>query len=223
MKRSILLALMLCVTAPLIFANGGAEPEPEMMGPVEFDFWTTQTQSDRMATIQVLIDTYMALNPEVSINLVPVDENDIPTQLNAASAAGALPGLVELGAENAVAFGSEGVFDEDATGALLEEIGKDSFYQGVLRLVSSGEGGYYALPYHGWIQGIWYRADWFEEAGLDPPTTWDASSKRPNISTNLQIISMGFWWARWRKPSPSSASLPLPWPTEPSCSTGKAT
>jgi multiple sugar transport system substrate-binding protein len=174
MKRSILLALMLCVTAPLIFANGGAEPEPEMMGPVEFDFWTTQTQSDRMATIQVLIDTYMALNPEVSINLVPVDENDIPTQLNAASAAGALPGLVELGAENAVAFGSEGVFDEDATGALLEEIGKDSFYQGVLRLVSSGEGGYYALPYHGWIQGIWYRADWFEEAGLDPPTTWDA-------------------------------------------------
>jgi multiple sugar transport system substrate-binding protein len=36
-----------------------------------------------------------------------------------------------------------------------------------------GGGNYYALPYHGWVQGIWYRADWFKNAGLDPPDTWE--------------------------------------------------
>ena len=37
----------------------------------------------------------------------------------------------------------------------------------------AGSGNYYALPYHGWVQGIWYRADWFKNAGLDPPDTWE--------------------------------------------------
>ena len=142
-------------------------------GPVSFDFWTTETQSDRMATIQVLIDTYTTLNPNVTINLIPVDENDVPTQINAAAAAKKLPGLVEMGAENAVTFGAEGFMDMKANTALANEIGTSNFYEGVLNLVSDGSGSYYALPYHGWIQGIWYRADWFEEAGLAPPNSWD--------------------------------------------------
>lgn len=172
MKRLVFLLFGFALLFPVqVFAAGGGEASTSE--PVEFDFWTTQTQSDRMATIQVLIDTYSAINPNVTINLVPVDENDIPTQMNAAAAAGTLPGLVEMGAENAVTFGAEGYMDKAATAALVEEIGADNFYSGVLRLVSDGEGGYYALPYHGWIQGIWYRSDWFEEAGLDPPNSWE--------------------------------------------------
>ena len=181
MKRYLVLcvAVLFAVTG-VLFASGGGESAPGDGGagsgggtaaPVSFAFWTTETQSDRMATIQVLIDTYTALNPNVSINLVPVDENDIPTQINAAAAARTLPGLVEMGAENAVTFGAEGYLDKEATLALLNDIGKENFYEGVLRLVSDGSGGYYALPYHGWIQGIWYRADWFEQAGLAPRTT----------------------------------------------------
>jgi len=34
-------------------------------------------------------------------------------------------------------------------------------------------GKYYGLPFHGWVQGIWYRADWFKKAGLNPPATWE--------------------------------------------------
>jgi multiple sugar transport system substrate-binding protein len=172
MKRLLLVVVALALLSPAALFAGGAEEAPAG-GPVEFDFWTTETQSDRMATIQVLIDTYSAINPDVTINLIPVDENDIPTQMNAAAAAGNLPALVEMGAENAVTFGSEGFMDQEATAALLAEIGEENFYDGVLRLVGDGEGGYYALPYHGWIQGIWYRSDWFEEAGLAPPNTWE--------------------------------------------------
>ena len=172
--KKVLLSLLVLIAGTFLFAAGQEEDTASAQGPVEIDFWTTQTQSDRMATIQVLIDTYQIMMPKVTINLIPVDENDLATQLNTAAAAGNMPALIEVGAENAVAFGTEGLLDAKAATDLINMIGKDKFYTGSLQLVESSDAGtYYATPYHGWVQGIWYRADWFEEAGLEPPNTWD--------------------------------------------------
>jgi multiple sugar transport system substrate-binding protein len=170
-----MLAVLLMLTiAGMAFARGGEEEmAAEPTGPVEIEFWTTETQSDRMATIQVLIDTFEILNPDITIELIPVDENDMATQMAAAAAAGNLPAFAEIPSETTVALGVEGLLDVETTTSFIEQFGKDRFYQGALNLVGTGDGGYYSVPYHGWIQGIWYRADWFEEAGLEPPTTWD--------------------------------------------------
>lgn len=165
--------VVMMMLATMVFASGSGEAPAASQGPVEIEFWTTQTQSDRQATIQVLIDTFEALNPNISINMIPVDENDVSTQVAAAAAAGTLPALGEFGAETAVALGAEGVIDVEANTDFVDMIGSDRFYQGALRMVGDGSGGYYAVPYHGWIQGIWYRADWFEDAGLDAPRTWE--------------------------------------------------
>lgn len=140
---------------------------------VEFEYWTTQTQSDRVSTIQLLIDTFTAINPDIKIKLVPIDENTSATQLVAAAAAGSLPTLIEVGVENAVAFGAEQYFDKTAAKRVIKSIGKSKFYSGVLDLLEDGRGSYYALPYHGWIQGIWYREDWFKKTGLAAPNSWE--------------------------------------------------
>lgn len=140
----------------------------------EITFWTTQTQSDRQKTIRLLLDTFEALNDGITVKLVPVDENDFPKQITAATAAGNLPEVVEMGSELAVAFGTEGLMDTASNTALMQEIGKEKFFNGALKLTTAPDGkSLYSLPYHGWVQGIWYRADWFKEAGLEPPTTWD--------------------------------------------------
>ena len=139
------------------------------------DMWTTETQSDRLATIQLLLDTFSALNPDIEVSVVAVDENDVPTQVAAAAAAGTLPNILNAGSELMVAFGEEGLLDLGAASELIAELGPDRFFSGALSMHESPEDGvYYALPYHGWIQGIWYRADWFEEAGLEPPSTWES-------------------------------------------------
>ncbi len=179
MRKFLMILMSLLLLSAAAFAGGQSEKSPGMdtmapAGPVEFDFWTTQTQSDRQATIQVLIDTFQIMNPNVKINLIPVDENDMATQLNTAAAAGNLPALIECAAENAVAFGSQGLLNTKAVTELINTIGKDQFYQGTLKLNESpAMGEYYASPFHGWVQGIWYRADWFKDAGLNPPDTWD--------------------------------------------------
>ncbi len=177
-NRMLALVAILGLVTTSLFAAGVEEGQTavmgqQMSGPVEIEFWTTQTQSDRQATIQVLVDTFEALNPNITIKVVPVDENDMSTQVAAAAASGTLPALAEFGAETAVALGAEGVIDVAGITDFIESYGEDRFYQGALRMVGTGAGDYYAVPYHGWIQGIWYRADWFEEAGLDEPRTWD--------------------------------------------------
>jgi len=171
MKRFLILVLMTIAVMGTAFANGG---KPELRGPVTLEFWTTETQSDRMATINVLARTFETANPNITIKVVAVDENDMATQINSAAAAGTLPGLIQVATENAVAFGTEGLLNADAATEVVKNIGRNEFYGGVLRLnqMPSGDA-YYAIPFHGWVQGIWYRADWFEEAGLNPPKTWD--------------------------------------------------
>ncbi len=155
----------------LIFSIGSASA-------TTIEFWTTETQSDRMKTIQLLMDTFQALNPDITVKLVPVDENDVPSQIAAASAAGNLPGLIEVSSELTMAFGEEGILDIEGATKMVAEIGKSRFYRGALKMVETREAGkYYGLPYHGWVQGIWYRADWFKQAGLKPPDTWEAILK----------------------------------------------
>ena len=162
MKR----AIILCVSAIFLWMTQAA------VAATTITFWTTETQSERMKTIQLILDTFEALNDDIKVKLVPVDENDVPTQMAAASAAGNIPEVLEMGSELAVAFGAEGIMDHDAHAALINQIGREEFFSGALQLTTSPGGESYALPYHGWVQGIWYRADWFAEAGLAPPTTW---------------------------------------------------
>ncbi len=141
-------------------------------------FWTTETQSDRLKTIQLLMDTFQALNSDIGVKLVPVDENDMPSLMAAASASGKLPAVIEASSELMLAFGEEGILNIEDTTELVMQIGKNRFFQGALKMIETPlPGSFYGLPYHGWIQGIWYRGDWFQMAGLDPPSTWKSILK----------------------------------------------
>ena len=137
------------------------------------EFWTTETQSDRVKTIQLLMDIFEALNPDIKTKLIPVDENDLPSQIAAAAAAGTLPHIIEAGSELTIAFGEEGMLDVSLASRIVKQVGEKRFYKGALEMLSaSDKGKYYGLPYHGWVQGIWYRKDWFEKEKLNPPDTW---------------------------------------------------
>ncbi len=192
--------LLLLSVSSMLFAAGSKESIPAMDAPmaekpVTIEYWTTQTQTDRQATIQLLIDTYQALNPNVTVKLVAVDENDMATQLATAANSKTLPTIIDSGAENIVAFGVDGLMDVDANKAVIDSIGKNQFFEGALKLNESAKGEYYGIPAYGWLQGIWYRTDWFEEAGLEAPNTWENIEKAAkyfyNPSKNTYGILVG--------------------------------
>lgn len=151
---------------------------PSLANMTTVEYWTTQTQSDRLQTIEIMADVFEALNPGIDVKIIAVDENDMPKQIAAAAASNTLPDLIEVESNLSLAFAEEGIVDTKSNTEVIESIGKKRFYNGALTLVENPDlNEYVAIPYRGWVQGIWYRADWFEEAGLEAPTTWDAIEK----------------------------------------------
>lgn len=141
--------------------------------PVGIQFWTRQTQSDRQEKIQLLIDVFETLNPDVKVTMLPVEENEFPAQLAAAGEANR-PDLIEIQGYYAMSFYEEGLVNSSANAELIKMIGENEFYPGSLDNVKMGDGSYFGIPFHFAAQGFWYRKDWFQEAGLAPPTSWEA-------------------------------------------------
>ncbi|MGD6731796.1 MAG: ABC transporter substrate-binding protein [Pleomorphochaeta sp.] len=198
-KFGICTALLLFSTT-FIFASGQNEMVEEsksmdMMEPVTIEYWTSQTQTDRQSTIQLLIDTFEATNPNIKVKLIAVDENDVTSQMATAANSNTLPTLVEGAATTMVSFGADGLVDVDANADVINSIGRDKFFDGALKINESSNGEAYGIPFHGWLQGLWYRTDWFEEAGLEPPTTWENIEKAAkyfyNPSENTYGILVG--------------------------------
>lgn len=137
----------------------------------EIEFWTTDTQEDRIKTIQLMADTFASLSNH-TVKVIPMGEDEYAAQLTKAAGANAMPSAIHAGSELLSSFGEEGIIDREATTEVVNNLGADLFYAGALKLMQAADGSYNAVPLYGWVQGLWYRADLFEEAGLNPPETW---------------------------------------------------
>jgi multiple sugar transport system substrate-binding protein len=200
-----------------LILTGCAAPEPEVVietveVPVEVikevevpaeptdktvvEFWTTDNEEDRVDRYETIAAAYMADHPDVEIRIVAIEEGGITQRIATAQAANRLPDIVRMGIERVAAFAADGILDEDAAEATIASIGKDDFRAGPLAMVvNPATGKYAAIPFDGWIQAIWYRADVFEAAGLAPPTSWEtikaACETLPGTGNLLYALTLG--------------------------------
>jgi len=138
----------------------------------------------------------MAENPDIDVRIIPIEEAGVSQRIATALAANRLPDIVRMGIERVATFAADEILDEDAAVAVIDSIGEDDFRSGPLAMVTDpATGKYAAVPYDGWIQAIWYRADVFEEAGLEAPTTWEAIQAAcetlPGTGNLLYAVGLG--------------------------------
>ena len=138
------------------------------------EFWTTDNEEDRVNVYEAVAAGFMAEHPEIEVRIVPIEEAGVSQRIATALAANRLPDIVRMGIERVATFAADGILDEDAAEAVIASIGEDDFRAGPLAMVvDPATGKYAAVPFDGWIQAIWYRADVFGEAGLNAPVSWD--------------------------------------------------
>jgi len=159
------------------------------------EFWTTDNEEDRVDTYEAIAKKFMEEHPDIDLRIVPIEEAGIAQRIATAQAANRLPDIVRMGIERVSAFAADGILDEDAAVATIDSIGKDDFRAGPLEMVTDpSTGKYAAIPFDGWIQAIWYRTDMFEEAGLNPPVSWDdinaACDKLPGTGNLLYALTL---------------------------------
>jgi multiple sugar transport system substrate-binding protein len=143
-------------------------------------FWTTEEQPERLARQEALAERFQeATGHEVEV--IPVTESDLGTRATAAFAAGDLPDVIYHTLQYALPWAEAGILDTDAATDVVASLGLDTFAPGALALAAY-EDGYASVPVDGWTQMIVYRADLFEEAGLEPPTTY------ANVLTAIEAL-----------------------------------
>lgn len=138
------------------------------------EFWTTDTQPDRLQAYQAVAQRFMAAHVGVELQIVAKDEATVSSELETAAAENRLPALVRIGVERLPGLAVENLLDEQAASAVIRTVGIDDFRAGPLEMVTNLESQQqWAIPYDGWIQAMWYRKDLFDAQMLAAPATWD--------------------------------------------------
>ncbi|MBC6437561.1 MAG: extracellular solute-binding protein [Rhodobacteraceae bacterium] len=136
----------------------------------EIRFWTTEEQPERLARQEAMAAEFRDMTG-ISVEVIPVSESDMGTRATAAFAAGDLPDVINHPLQYALPWAEAGILDPDAASDVIEILGEETFAPGALNMAAM-EDGFASVPVDGWTQMIIYRADLFEEAGLEPPTTY---------------------------------------------------
>ncbi|SLN64179.1 putative arabinose-binding protein precursor [Aquimixticola soesokkakensis] len=139
----------------------------------ELDLWTIDDPGEYH---YVLAEEYMALHPEVKINVRTVQLRDMVNDLARAVATGDAPDITYIDNPEVALFASRGLL-MDLTPYIeaSDVVHADDIFPGPLASVSY-EGGIYGLPRGANTIALYYNADMFTAAGLDPdqpPATWD--------------------------------------------------
>jgi multiple sugar transport system substrate-binding protein len=130
--------------------------------------WNNEFQPDRMQATQAILDEFTE-KTGIKTKQVAVPEDQLPTLITNAAAAGEVPDVVlATPVAQSHQYAEEGVFDPEAAQAVVENLGADTFSEKALDLVSK-DGVATGVPSDGWGQLLIYRRDMFEKAGLDAP------------------------------------------------------
>ncbi|SFR60633.1 carbohydrate ABC transporter substrate-binding protein, CUT1 family [Yoonia tamlensis] len=133
-------------------------------------FWTTEEQPERLERQEQMAADFAAASGH-TVEVIPVTESDLGTRATAAFAAGDLPDVIYHPLQYALPWAEAGILDTDAATDVIENLGADTFAPGALAMAASNDG-YASVPVDGWTQMIVYRADKFDEAGLEAPTSY---------------------------------------------------
>lgn len=154
-----------CVLLLSCMAAGTAE-ETQVL-----QLWDVIVREPHPAARDQVIAAFEAAHPGVRVEVTTITGDESEKVLTA-SAAGTLPDVMfTWSASSLITWGQMGIVEP--IDFVLDEFGADYF-------LSSKQLASYQYADHLWGVPIvtfpiafWYRADWFEEAGLGVPTTWD--------------------------------------------------
>lgn len=141
---------------------------------VSIQFMHTEVEQERQDVIAQIITAFEEENPNIKVEQIPVNDADFGNKIVAMGGAGELPEVVAYLQAQAKVSASNEFIDYEAVNGIIEQIGADKFYEGVLEVVKTEDGAdYTGVPLIGWTQGIWVNTGMLEEKGLTVPETWE--------------------------------------------------
>jgi multiple sugar transport system substrate-binding protein len=140
-------------------------------GKVTLTWWDYWTEGATNTGIQNLHSKYMKATPNVNIKRRTIPFDQLKPTLLRAAAAGELPDIAVIDNPDMASFASQGVL-MDITD-YVESWGQgDAYFDGPWQSCQY-DGASYGIPTSSNCLALFYNKDFLEEAGVEPPTTWD--------------------------------------------------
>ena len=175
MRKQHLVLPALAMTSALVLAgcSGGGDGGDGGDEDASLTIWTIEDVADRVSAQEEMMAAFTD-ETGIEIELVAVAEDQLNTVLASSAASNDLPdAIAAVGLSSVYQFSIDDLLDTDATAAVVDALGADTFTERALELTRDGDT-QLAVPSDGWAQLLYYRTDLFEAAGLEPPTTYDA-------------------------------------------------
>ena len=172
--------------------SGGAEQEPgaprATVGPARLQMWfgLSGQQAEHHARVN---ERFTSEHPHLQVELLTVPESELTAKLATAIAGGRPPDLAGLGGSTRIAELIEHKRVVSLT-RYRRDLARLDWYDALKRVVVRGED-IFALPTQAATLGLFYNADLYQRAGLDPnapPATWASCwpTRRPSPGRSMQ-------------------------------------
>ncbi len=138
---------------------------------VEIVFWHMEQPPHRVERIQQLIDEFNEAHPNIHVSQEPQNWAEIYAKAPAAVAAGNAPDLLFAIPDFTPIIRQVGAVQpvDDFVAEMDEAHG---FFPSAVEPYTY-DGHVWAVPLWNMAHSLWYHVDMFEEAGIEPPETWD--------------------------------------------------
>jgi multiple sugar transport system substrate-binding protein len=164
--------VIVLLVALLAAGCGGDEPSSAPDGPARLELWMGENQPDRVRATRANLADFTR-RTGIDVEMVVLGDGELAPKIRAATDAGTLPDVIQVGMADAHAFVRQGVLDADAAQQAVADLGEETFSARALGLLTTG-GRVAAVPSDGWGQLLIYRRDLFDAAGLRAPRTLEA-------------------------------------------------
>lgn len=164
-------AAAVTTTAAAVETTAAAtETTAEPMEPVTIEWWHIQNSDPGLSLWAAVADEYMAMHPNVTINITVQENEAFKAALQTNLQAGDVPDIFQ-------SWGGGGL-REQVNAGLVQDISAlsadwiDVINPGALSMMQI-DGGTYGVPFDLGIVGFWYNKTLFAQAAVDVPTTWE--------------------------------------------------
>jgi multiple sugar transport system substrate-binding protein len=144
-------------------------PKATFAQSTAINYWHTFTSQSEAAGLQAVLDLFKAAHPNINVTPENIPNPEFIAKITAAVVSGSRPNVSMVSSErfeDLLAMGALIDMTDRIAGWERREDFDDKRFDSI-----SKDGKLYGVPGFAFVDWMYYRKDWFEEAGLAPPTT----------------------------------------------------
>ncbi len=151
--------------------------------------WSLENLTPRMEVTKKIVAAFEK-ESGVQVDLVGIDEGQLPQLIMSAAAAGTLPDVLGgVPLASVWQMYTNGLLDTAAAGRIVEGLGAGTFNRNALTLTGD-KTTRLSVPSDAWMQILVYRKDLFAKAGLSVPDSYDAMLRAAKTLNGGEVSGM---------------------------------